>query len=99
MALKYARFENHPASIPNDYMAMVQNLQSKSLDDAIDLMISRGSIVTRAEGISVLEEYNLEIVQWLKDGVPSTPRPLISHLQEKMPLLPPIRHLTLPDIT
>lgn len=68
MTLKYALFENHLTSDPDDYMAVVQNLQSKSQDDVIDLMISRGSTATRAEALSVIEEYTLAIVLLLKDG-------------------------------
>lgn len=68
MALKFALFENHLTSDPNDYMAVVQNLQSKTQDDVIDLMISRGSTVTTAEALSVLEEYAVAIIQLLKDG-------------------------------
>lgn len=68
MALKFALFENHLTSDPNDYMAVVQDLQSKSQEDVIDLMIGRGSTVTKAEALSVLEEYATAIVQLLKDG-------------------------------
>ncbi|MFA5330478.1 MAG: DNA-binding domain-containing protein [Prolixibacteraceae bacterium] len=68
MALKFALFENHLTSDPGDYMAVVQDLQSKTQNDVIDLMIGRGSTVTKAEALSVLEEYGASIVQFLKDG-------------------------------
>ncbi len=68
MPLKYALFENHLTSDPNDYMAVVQELQSKSQNDIIDLMIGRGSTVTKAEALSVMEEYASAIEQLLKDG-------------------------------
>lgn len=68
MALKFALFENHLTSDPDDYMAVVQNLQSKTQEDVINLMISRGSTVTKAETLSVLEEYRVAIEQLLKDG-------------------------------
>jgi len=68
MALKFALFENHLTSDPNDYMAVVQDLQSKTQEDVINLMIGRGSTVTKAETLSVLEEYRLAIEQLLKDG-------------------------------
>lgn len=51
MALKYALFENHLTSDPSDYMAVMQNLQSKTQEDVIDLMISRGSTVTLSVAI------------------------------------------------
>lgn len=68
MALKFALFENHLTSDPGDYMAVVQNLQSKTQEDVIDQMIGRGSTVTKAEALSVLEEYAAAIEQLLKDG-------------------------------
>lgn len=68
MALKFALFENHLTSDPGDYMAVVQNLQSKTQEDVIDQMIGRGSTVTKAEALSVLEEYATAIEQLLKDG-------------------------------
>lgn len=68
MALKFALFENHLTSDPNDFMAVVQDLQSKTQEDVIELMIGRGSTVTRAEALSVLEEYTGAIFQLLKAG-------------------------------
>ncbi len=68
MALKFALFENHLTSDPGDYMAVVQNLQSKTQGDVIDLMIGRGSTVTKAEALAVMEEYAASIEQLLKDG-------------------------------
>ena len=68
MALQFALFENHLTSDPNDRMAVVQNLQSKTQEDVINLMIGRGSTVTKAETLSVLEEYTLALLQLLKDG-------------------------------
>ena len=68
MALKFALFENHLTSDRNDYMAVVQNLQSRTQEDVIDLMISRGSTVTKAETLSVFEEYTIALVQLLKEG-------------------------------
>jgi hypothetical protein len=68
MPLQIALFENHLTSDPNDYMAVVQSLPSKTQDDVIDLMIGRGSTVTKAEALSVMEEYAASIEQLLKDG-------------------------------
>lgn len=68
MPLKYALFENHLTPEPDDYMAVVQNYVAKTQDDVINLMISRGSTVTRAEALSVMEEYGLATEQLLKDG-------------------------------
>lgn len=52
MTLKFALFENNLTSDPNDYMAVVQGLQSKTQEDVIDYMVSRGSTVTKAEALS-----------------------------------------------
>lgn len=68
MALEYALFENHLTSDPDDYMAVVQNQQSKMQEDIIDLMIGRGSTVTKAEAFSVLEEYAAAIEQLIREG-------------------------------
>ncbi|HZL11127.1 MAG TPA: DNA-binding domain-containing protein [Prolixibacteraceae bacterium] len=68
MTLKFALFENNLTSDPDDYSAVVQDLQSKTQEDVIDLMISRGSTVTKAEALSVNEEYTIALVQLLKDG-------------------------------
>lgn len=68
MALKYALFENHLTDDPSDYMAVVQLQASKSQEDVIDLMIGRGSTVTKAEALSVLEEYAAAIEQLLREG-------------------------------
>lgn len=62
MSLKFALFENHLTSDPSDYMAVVQYLQSKEQEDVFDLMINRGSTVTKAEALSVFEEYFLAIL-------------------------------------
>jgi hypothetical protein len=68
MALKFALFGNHLTSDPNDYMAVVQDLKNKTQEDVFNLMISRGSTVTRAEALSVFEEYGNAIGQLVKDG-------------------------------
>ena len=68
MSLEYALFENHLTSNPDDYMAVVQNLKSKTQEDVIDLMIGRGSTVTKAEAFSVLEEYTAAFEQLVQNG-------------------------------
>lgn len=68
MSLKFALFENHLTSDPNDYMAVVQDVPAKTQDDVINLMIGRGSTVTKAEALSVFEEYGNAIEQLIKEG-------------------------------
>lgn len=66
--LKYALFENNLTSDPDDYMALVQPISTKTMEDLADMMISRGSTVTKAEVLSVMEEFTLATMQCLKDG-------------------------------
>lgn len=68
MALHYATFENNLTSDPNDYMAVVQAEDSKTRENIIDEMISRGSTVTKAEAFSVMEEYGRAIEILLQQG-------------------------------
>ncbi len=68
MPIQYALFPNHLTSDPDDYMAVVQNQSSRTKEDIIDVMIGRGSTVTKAEALSVLEEFEAAVEQALKDG-------------------------------
>jgi len=68
MPLNFALHKNHLTAGPTDYKAVVQNPNSKTLDDIIDLMVSRGSTITRAEALATLEEYRLAVEQLVKDG-------------------------------
>ena len=68
MSLQYALYPNYLTTDPNDYMAIVQDQESHEIEDIIDIMISRGSTVTKAEALSVIEEYEAAIEQVLADG-------------------------------
>ena len=68
MAIKYALFENNLTSDPDDYMAVVQDQTSRSKEDLIDEMIGRGSTVTKAEALSVLEEFEAAVERALEAG-------------------------------
>ncbi|MCW9705498.1 DNA-binding domain-containing protein [Fodinibius salsisoli] len=68
MSLKYALYPNYLTTDPNDYMAIVQDQESHEIEDIIDLMISRGSTVTKAEALSVIEEYEAAIEKVLEGG-------------------------------
>jgi hypothetical protein len=57
MALKYALFDNPIMPGPQDRRAIVQATRTLTLDDVIGQMTSRGSTVTRAEAVSVFEEF------------------------------------------
>ncbi|MCV9386365.1 DNA-binding domain-containing protein [Reichenbachiella ulvae] len=68
MAIKYALFDNHLTSDPNDKMAVVQDQESRTREDVINRMIGRGSTVTKAEALSVLEEFEAAVQEELEDG-------------------------------
>jgi hypothetical protein len=66
--IKYSLFENHLTPDPDDQLAVVQPISTKSMEDVVDQMISRGSTVTKAEALSVMEEFALALMQLVKDG-------------------------------
>ena len=66
--IKYSLFENRLTPDPDDQMAVVQPISTKSMEEVVDLMISRGSTVTKAEALSVMEELSVAMAQLLKDG-------------------------------
>jgi len=68
MAIPYALYDNQMTSDPNDHMAQVQHPQTLTLNNIIDTMIGRGSTVTKAEALSVLEEFFSAISEALKNG-------------------------------
>lgn len=76
MPLKYALFDNPVTADPTDRMAVVQLDTTYSEDDVFARMVSRGSTVTRAEALSVLEEYALAVEQLLGEGGGSIATPL-----------------------
>ena len=47
--LKYALRENLLTPAPDDFMAQVQDVRSYTLDEIIDLMMQKGSTLTRAD--------------------------------------------------
>ncbi len=68
MPIQYALFPNHLTSDPDDFMAVVQNQTTRSKEDIIDEMIGRGSTVTKAEALSVLEEFEAAVERALNNG-------------------------------
>lgn len=68
MSLRYALRPNALDNDPNAHVASVVAARSMTLDDIISEMISRGSTVTRAEALSVLEEYSLAVKALLCRG-------------------------------
>jgi HU-like DNA-binding protein/uncharacterized protein with Ig-like fold DUF4469 len=68
MALKFALFENHLTSAPGDYMAVTTDNVSVGREEIIERMIRSGSTVTKAEALSVLEEYSRALEEHLMEG-------------------------------
>lgn len=68
MALRYALTENLLTADPDDYMAVTTDNATAGINEIVDRMISRGSTVTKAEALSVLEEFNQAIVDLIKSG-------------------------------
>jgi hypothetical protein len=69
MSISYVLFENNLTDDPNDYMAMVQPTGTAELDNVIQRMIERGSTVTKADILSVLEEYYSAIESMVLEGL------------------------------
>ncbi|MCV9385991.1 DNA-binding domain-containing protein [Reichenbachiella ulvae] len=67
MSIQYSLFSNHLTEA-DDFIGIIQNQESKSLEDLIDEMIGRGSTVTKAEALSVLEEFHGAVERTLEAG-------------------------------
>jgi hypothetical protein len=68
MPLRYGLIENHLTTEPGDYMAVVQDNETFSEEQIVERMINRGSTVTKAEALGVLEEYGLALEDLIKGG-------------------------------
>ncbi len=66
--LKYSLRENYLTPDENDYMAQVTDSRSFSLDEIIDLMMQKGSTLTKADTKAVLQVYGEVIESLVKDG-------------------------------
>ena len=66
--LKYSLRENLLTADPDDCMAQVQNVRSYSQDEIIDLMMRRGTTLTRADVAAVLQVYSEVVGEITADG-------------------------------
>lgn len=66
--LKYALRENLLTPNENDYMAQVTDVRSFSLDEIIDLMMEKGSTLTKADTKAVLQVYGEVVKALIADG-------------------------------
>ncbi|MCB8983462.1 MAG: DUF4469 domain-containing protein [Ardenticatenaceae bacterium] len=68
MPIKYSLYENNLTSDPDDFMAFVQSSGTAELDAVIERMIQQGSTVTRADTLSVLEDYYTAVESMILEG-------------------------------
>jgi hypothetical protein len=68
MPLEYFLIDNPITPDPNDRRAVPKITRFYTMEDVYDQMVSRGSTVTRGEGLSTIEEFILAITTLLKDG-------------------------------
>ena len=66
--LKYSLRENLLTPAPDDYMAQVQDVRSYTLDEIIDLMMEKGTTLTRADVAATLQVYGEVCSSLIKDG-------------------------------
>ncbi|MDE6705448.1 MAG: DUF4469 domain-containing protein [Treponemataceae bacterium] len=66
--LKYSLRENLLTPEPDDCMAQVQDVRSYSQDEIIDLMMRRGTTLTRADVAAVLQVYTEVVGELTADG-------------------------------
>ena len=66
--LKYSLRENLLTPEPDDCMAQVQDVRSYSQDEVIDLMMRRGTTLTRADVAAVLQVYTEVVGELTADG-------------------------------
>ena len=68
MAITYVLRENLMTEDPNDYMASVVASRSVEMSDVIDRMVTRGSTVTRADILSVMEDFQGALENIITEG-------------------------------
>lgn len=68
MPLRYGLVENKLTADPDDYMAVVQDNETFTEEQIVERMISRGSTVTKAEALGVIEEFGLALEDIIKGG-------------------------------
>ena len=66
--LKYCLRENLLTPAPDDYMAHMADVRSYTLDEIIDLMMEKGTTLTRADVAATLQVYGEVVSAIIKDG-------------------------------
>jgi hypothetical protein len=68
LALRHGLVENRLTDDPDDCTAMVTDNDTATDEDIIDDMVEHGSIITKADILSVLEDYGASIQRFLRNG-------------------------------
>ncbi len=68
MPIQYSLRENHLTPEPNDFMATVTPTRSVEMNDVIDRMVDRGSTVTKADILSVMEDFQKALEGFIREG-------------------------------
>ncbi|MDM8158182.1 DNA-binding domain-containing protein [Labilibaculum sp. K2S] len=68
MVLRYGLIPNHLTDDPDDYMGMVTDNETVTTEQIVEQMIGKGSTVTKAEALSVIEEFSYAVVQAVASG-------------------------------
>ena len=66
--LKYCLRENLLTPAPDDYMAQAADVRSYTLDEIINLMMEKGTTLTRADVAATLQVYGEVVSAIIKDG-------------------------------
>ena len=66
--LKYSLRENLLTPAPDDFMAQAADVRSYTLDEIIDLMMDKGTTLTRADVAATLQVYGEVCSSLIKDG-------------------------------
>jgi hypothetical protein len=66
--LRYGLMLNHLTDDPSDYMGVVTDNETIDVSGIVKKMIGKGSTVTTAEALSVIEEFEYAIVEEVKNG-------------------------------
>ena len=68
MALRYGLVPNHLTDDPNDCMAVTTDNDTINIEQIVERAIGKGSTVTKAEALSVIEEFEYSVVDAIKEG-------------------------------
>ncbi|MDE5422127.1 DUF4469 domain-containing protein [Ancylomarina sp. DW003] len=68
MALRYGLILNHLTDDPDDYMGLVTDNDTITTEQIVEQMVGKGSTVTKAEALSVIEEFNYAVVDAVANG-------------------------------